>query len=132
MEDPEIVATYSRKQILSFVLAAAVVGFASPAFAERVRLSGTHTKDEVNKACDDLANGVKVAGPDGKGYGCYNEDNGVMVACTDKGECIGFIPREQIPPESRIDDFLTLKGMAKDGNGKRQSVDPFSLSQGNR
>jgi hypothetical protein len=127
-----IVATYSRKQILSFVMAAAVVGFASPAFAERVRLSGTHTKDEVHKACDGLANGIKTSGPNGEGYGCYNEDNGVLVACTDKGECIGFIPREHIPPESRIDDFLILKGPAKDGAGKRQPVDPFSLSEGVR
>lgn len=125
-----IVATYSRKQILSFVLAAAVVGFASPAFAERVVLSGTHTKDEVNKACDGLANGIKVAGPNGKGYGCYNEDNGVLVACSDNGVCTGYIPREQIPPESRIDDFLKLKGPAKDGTGTRQPVDPFSLSEG--
>lgn len=126
------VPTYSGKHILSFVLVAAVVGFASPAFAERVRLSGTHTKDEVNKACDGLANGIKVAGPDGKGYGCYNEDNGVLVACSDNGVCTGYIPREQIPPESRIDDFLKLKGPAKDGTGKRQPVDPFSLSEGVR
>ncbi len=98
--------------------------------ALRVRLSGTHTKDEVNKACDGLANGIKVAGPEGKGYGCYNEDNGVLVACNDQGECMGFIPREQIPPESRIDDFLILKGPTKDGTGTRQPVDPFSLSEG--
>lgn len=81
------VPTYSENVFCLSSWSTQVVGFASHAFAEQrsAPSSGTHTKDEVNKAYDGLANGIKVAGPDGKGYGCYNEDNGVMVGCTDQG-----------------------------------------------
>src|SRR4051812_35480753 len=82
-----------RRPIVFVALAVAAVLYGPPAYAKTVFLSGTHSKDQVNRACDGVG-GIKNQGPDGHGYGCYNPNNGVLVACTDAGECTGFIPRK--------------------------------------
>lgn len=122
----------SRNQIqLLALLAGLVVLNASPAFAERVIISGKHSKDEIKQACAGLDSGFMVAGPGGKGYGCYNEKNGVLVTCDDGGECIGWIPeKRKMPTDSKILDFLTLGNAAGEGSkykGDRQPFDPFAI-----
>ncbi|MBN9308623.1 hypothetical protein [Devosia sp.] len=53
------------------------------------------SKDQVKKACDNIegGGGVSVQGQGGKGYGCYNTNNGVLVACSDNGACTGYLPK---------------------------------------
>jgi hypothetical protein len=81
-------------------LALAVVGFAAmslPALAEQHVLSGTHSKDEINKACDSVG-GIENQGAGGNGYGCYNPKNGTLVACNNGGVCTGYTPGRIVVP----------------------------------
>src|SRR5689334_7267633 len=80
----------------------AAIGFAAmtlPALAEQHVLSGTHTKDEINKACDGVG-GIQDEGAGGKGYGCYNPKNGTLVACNNGGVCTGYTPGRIMVPTS--------------------------------
>ena len=86
------VATFTKRSTVSFALIAAVVICASQAYAEQVVLGGTHSKAEVKTACDGVG-GINLTGSNGKGYGCYNPKNGVMVGCSDGGVCTGYLPR---------------------------------------
>jgi|JI10StandDraft_1071094.scaffolds.fasta_scaffold24747_3 hypothetical protein len=89
---------------------------ASPASAEeRVPLKDKHSKEQVNAACD-AAGGFKVQGQSG-GYGCYNPSNGVLVACDNGGDCMGFIPRAGAPAGKD----LTILGPGKPD----LAADPF-------
>lgn len=98
----------SRFHLGALVLA--TVGFgviALPAFAEQHVLSGTHSKEEINKACDAVG-GTQVQGAGGKGYGCFNGDKGTMVACNDGGVCTGYTPgRIMVPTNLRY--FMNLQ-----------------------
>jgi hypothetical protein len=123
-------AMFPRRYVLFFFAFVATLGFAaSPAFAERVQLSGKHSKDDVYKACDGVG-GFKLEGAGGKGYGCYNESTGVLVACTDGGDCMGFIPEQKrMTSESKIPELLTLGRAQIDGStvkDKGEPLDPFS------
>jgi hypothetical protein len=92
---------------------------ASPAVAEeRVPLQGKHTKAQVDTACDGV-NGIKVQGQSGgsSGYGCYNPKNGILVACDNSGDCIGFIPKAGGKPAPN----LTVLGVDK----AQLEADPF-------
>ena len=74
-------------------LALFAIAFANSAsFAKTVSISGTHSKADIQKACDALPDGVPVSGGKGNGYGCVNTKKGTMVACNDKGECTGYVP----------------------------------------
>jgi hypothetical protein len=76
------------------IVSIAVMGVfvAFPALAEtRVDL-GKQSKETVKDACDKVG-GFNVEGDGGKGYGCYNPKNGVLVACDNTSSCMGFIPR---------------------------------------
>jgi hypothetical protein len=123
--------TFTKRSTVSFALVAAVVICASPVYAERVVLSGTHSKAEVKTACDGVG-GINTAGYNGKGYGCYNPNNGVMVGCSDGGVCTGYIPAKRTKvSHSNILDFLTLghglpKGAPVKGDGKGSDTSPFS------
>ena len=122
----------SRNQIrLLALFAGLLVLNASPVFAERVNISGTHSKDEIKQACAGLDSGFMIEGPGGKGYGCYNEKNGVLVTCDPEGECTGFIPeKRKMPTDSKILDFLTRGNAAGEGSaykGDRQPFDPFAI-----
>jgi hypothetical protein len=65
-----------------------------PAVAE-TRVVFKATKEQVKDACDKIegGGGVPVQGSSGSGYGCYNNNNGVLVACSDGGTCTGYLPR---------------------------------------
>jgi hypothetical protein len=113
-------------------LVIATVGFSAialPALAETHAISGTHTKEEINKACDAVG-GTQVQGAGGKGYGCFNGDKGTMVACSDNGVCTGYTPGRikvptnlrhfmnlQIPPVAtfQADDSPAGNGISKGG-----------------
>lgn len=125
----QVRALSSRKHIVLLAFVAAFVFTASPAFAERVSLSGKHSKDEVKKACDGVG-GFSVEGAGGKGYGCYNENTGVLVACNDDGDCMGFIPEQRkMTGNSKIPELLTLgraPSIASGDKKKGEVFDPFS------
>lgn len=86
----------SRSVSKAFLIVSAALaiagGLAVPASATQVVLSGTHTKQEINSACDKVG-GIRTEGQGGKGYGCYNPDNGALVACNNGGVCTGYTPR---------------------------------------
>jgi hypothetical protein len=91
-------------------LVIATVGFSAvalPALAEQHVLSGTHSKDEINKACDAVG-GTQVQGAGGKGYGCFNGDKGTMVACNDGGVCTGYTPGRIMVP-TNLRHFMNLQ-----------------------
>ena len=91
-------------------LVIATVGFSAialPVLAEQHVLSGTHTKEEITKACDAVG-GTPVQGAGGKGYGCYNGDKGTMVACNDGGVCTGYTPGRIVVP-TNLRNFLHLQ-----------------------
>ena len=77
--------------ILGITLA---LSFGTSALAES-RVVFQASKDDVKKACDNIegGGGVPVKGEGGTGYGCYNTNNGVLVACSDGGTCTGYLPR---------------------------------------
>jgi hypothetical protein len=83
----------SRLPILIFGIALAL-SFGTSALAES-RVVFKASKDEVKKACDNIegGGGVPVKGEGGTGYGCYNTNNGVLVACSDGGTCTGYLPK---------------------------------------
>lgn len=91
-----------------FLIAAIGFGAVSlPALAETHAISGTHSKEEINKACDAVG-GTQVQGAGGKGYGCFNGDKGTMVACSDNGVCTGYTPgRIMVPTNLRY--FMNLQ-----------------------
>ena len=91
-------------------LVIATVGLSAvalPAVAEQHVLSGTHSKDEINKACDAVG-GTQVQGAGGKGYGCYNGNKGTMVACNDGGVCTGYTPGRIMVP-TNLRNFMHLQ-----------------------
>ena len=91
-------------------LALATIGFTAislPAFAETHAISGTHSKDEINKACDAVG-GTQVQGAGGKGYGCFNGDKGTMVACNDAVTCTGYTPGRIMVP-TNLRNFMHLQ-----------------------
>jgi hypothetical protein len=91
-------------------LVIATLGFGAmtvPALAEHHVLSGTHSKDEINKACDAVG-GTQIQGAGGKGYGCVNGDKGTMVACNDGGVCTGYTPGRIMVP-TNLRNFLHLQ-----------------------
>lgn len=63
----------------------------APALAEQRVLSGKHSKQAIQTACDNVG-GISVQGQGGKGYGCVNPSKGTMVACSDNGVCTGYTP----------------------------------------
>jgi hypothetical protein len=71
-----------------------VLSFGASAIAES-RVVFQASKDDVKKACDNIegGGGVPVKGEGGTGYGCYNTNNGVLVACSDGGTCTGYLPK---------------------------------------
>ncbi|CAN7152260.1 hypothetical protein LJR016_000061 [Devosia sp. LjRoot16] len=77
--------------ILGITLA---LSFGASAIAES-RVVFQASKDDVKKACDNIegGGGVPVKGEGGTGYGCYNTNNGVLVACSDGGTCTGYLPK---------------------------------------
>src|SRR5215813_3097659 len=117
----------TRRSIVFLALAVAAVLYGGPAFAAQVvKLSGTHSKDEVNKACDGVS-GIPVEGSGGDGYGCYNPKNGVLVACDNSEKCIGFIPsKAKMASATQIRDFLTLGRALAKGGGQPGETSPFS------
>jgi len=78
-----------------------------PAFAETHAISGTHSKAEIDKACDAVG-GTHVQGEGGKGYGCFNGDKGTMVACSDNGVCTGYTPGRIMVP-TNLRNFMNLQ-----------------------
>lgn len=71
-----------------------VLSFGASAIAES-RVVFQASKDDVKKACDNIegGGGVPVKGEGGTGYGCYNTNNGVLVACSDGGTAPATCPR---------------------------------------
>jgi hypothetical protein len=114
------------------LIAVAGTLFAFPALAEtRVDL-GKQSKETVKDACDKVG-GFNVEGDGGKGYGCYNPKNGVLVACDNSNSCMGFIPRGR-PRGATVGGALgtgmppvigeSLSSPTEDG-GKAAAQDPF-------
>jgi hypothetical protein len=99
------------------------VSFTSSALAE-TRVTFKAGKDEVKKACDAIegGGGVPVSGGGGQGYGCYNTNNGVLVACSDGGTCTGYLPKGS--PRSK-----SLEGVLNFGS-RASAPAPRSLSEG--
>lgn len=118
-----IVGSHNMSKIAFRVVSPALAGvlalglFAvSPALAEeRVPLKDKHSKEQINSACDAVG-GFKVQGQSG-GYGCYNPNNGILVACDNSGDCMGFIPRTGMAAGKD----LTILGQGKPA----VSADPF-------
>ena len=97
----------------------------SPANAEVVHLKQKHSKDDVDKACQGVG-GLPVEGEGGDGYGCYNPNNGVLVAC-DKGEqCVAFIPgKKRMSSNSKLRDFMSLGQPPVATTGGKLTKSPF-------
>ena len=95
----------------------------APALAE-TRVTFQASKDDVKKACDNVegSGGISVEGKDGKGYGCYNANNGVLVACSDNGACTGYIPKGA-PSRKSLGSILNF-------GTKITTAPPASLSEG--
>lgn len=101
-----------------------------PALAEQHVLGGTHSKDEINKACDSVG-GIQNQGAGGNGYGCYNPKNGTMVACNNGGVCTGYTPGRIVVPTT-LSHLLHLQVIP--GNpvfGADQSPAGNGISKGN-
>jgi len=100
----------------ALALAGALIAAPTAANAAQFVLSQTHTRGQVYAACD-AAGGVKLRGENG-GYGCYNPENGNMVACADNGTCTGYTPGRTSP-----DRTLGVLGAAQVGG---LTADPYS------
>lgn len=84
-----------QRLLLPVLLGAALaLPLASTALAAS-RVVFQASKEDVKSACDGIKGdaGVETHGEGGKGYGCYNPNNGVLVACASNGACTGYIPR---------------------------------------
>ena len=90
----------SKAAAVFFFAAASIMTTAGAAYAEQHVLNGTHSKDEVNAACDSVG-GIQTEGQGGKGYGCYNPKNGSMVACANSGVCTGYTQTRSVPSSLR-------------------------------
>jgi hypothetical protein len=74
--------------------------------AEKVSISGRHTRAEIAQKC--AAVGGDAIGVDNSSgdYSCFNPHKGTSVSCDEKGKCTGYVPRRSgISPRS-IDDVL--------------------------
>ncbi|MBL8593042.1 MAG: hypothetical protein JNK01_10165 [Devosia sp.] len=88
-----LLSATSRLPILIAGLTLAL-SFGTAALSES-RVVFQASKEQVKKACDNIegGGGVPVKGEGGTGYGCYNNNNGVLVACSDGGTCTGYLPK---------------------------------------
>lgn len=69
----------------------------STAFAEKVDISGTHSRQEIADKCKAVGGvGVNTQGTSG-GYGCENLDKGTSVNCDANGKCTGWVPGRVAP-----------------------------------
>ncbi|MGN6156705.1 MAG: hypothetical protein ACTHNL_01280 [Devosia sp.] len=84
--------TFRRLSKVAALVLFAVAFANSASYAKSVQIHGTHSKDEIQKACDAVADGVPVQGSKGGGYGCVNTKKGTMVACNNQGVCTGYVP----------------------------------------
>jgi hypothetical protein len=98
----------NSRSIPALILGTALaLAFSAPAVAE-TRVVFEATKEQVKNACDNIKGGIPNQGSTGAGYGCYNPNNGVLVACSDSGTCTGYIPRA-VPAGTSLSDLLGLK-----------------------
>lgn len=117
---------YSPKPVTVALMAVLFIGvFVTPSSAETFVPLGTHSKDEINKACDDVG-GIQVEGQGGKGYGCYNQKTGVLVACDVHSECGGFIPKESRSGLKELYGVLH-DGMSKSAADGGEEEDPMQM-----
>lgn len=85
------------------IVAAALIA-PSAAFAEKVSISGTHSREEIASKCKAVGGvGVNTQGTSG-GYGCENLDKGTSVDCDAKGNCTGWVPG-RVAPGTRNNNF---------------------------
>lgn len=92
-------------------------------FAERVSISGTHSKSEIGKTCDKVG-GDSFTVPGG-GYGCANsckDSSGQLdvctVTCNKSGKCEGSVPDRRVHERDMPDVLNNTLAAPMRGSGK--------------
>lgn len=91
-----IAKTNAKRDVWTLIAVAAVATMAltapSAAFAKTVKISGTHTRQEIGATC--RAGGgiaINTEGTSGT-YECHNPDRQTSIYCNDNGKCDGWVP----------------------------------------
>ncbi len=58
--------------------------------AEKVNLSGTHSRGEIKRACKGVGT---YHSTEGGSYGCINGEKGTSIKCSSDGKCTGSVPQ---------------------------------------
>jgi hypothetical protein len=83
----------------------------SAAFAEKVDISGKHSREEIAEKCKAVGGvGVNTKGTSG-GYGCENLDKGTSVDCDANGKCTGWVPARVTPGTRKNFDAVQPNNM---------------------
>jgi hypothetical protein len=102
--------TQMLKSMVTMVFVTAFCCSMGTALAERISISGTHSKSEIAKTCGKV-DGDSFTVPNG-GYGCANgckDSSGELdvctVTCNKEGKCEGSVPDRRVD-EKDIRDVL--------------------------
>jgi hypothetical protein len=118
-----------RKLMVPLLFFAVSYASADTVFAERVSISGTHSKSEIGKTCDKVG-GDSFTVPGG-GYGCANsckDSSGQLdvctVTCNKGGKCEGSVPDRRVHEKDMVDVLKNfVVATPKPGSGKTGQPD---------